>query len=24
MDCDEGLRLGEIAAQRVLELPWRK
>jgi hypothetical protein len=24
MDCDEGLRLGEIAAQRVLELPWKK
>jgi hypothetical protein len=24
MDCDEGLRLGELAAQRVLELPWRK
>ncbi len=24
MDCDEGVRLGELAAQRVLELPWRK
>jgi hypothetical protein len=24
MDCDEGLRLGEQAAQRVLELPWKK
>ena len=24
MDCDEGLRMGELAAQRVLELPWRK
>jgi len=24
MDCDEGIRLGEIAAQRVLELPWKK
>ncbi len=24
MDCDEGLRLGELAAQRVLELPWKK
>lgn len=24
MDCDEGLRVGEIAAQRVLELPWKK
>jgi hypothetical protein len=24
MDCDEGVRLGEIAAQRVLELPWKK
>lgn len=24
MDCDEGLRLGEVAAQRVLELPWKK
>jgi len=23
MDCDEGLRLGELAAQRVLELPWK-
>ena len=24
MDCDEGIRLGELAAQRVLELPWNK
>ncbi|MBK8919944.1 MAG: vanadium-dependent haloperoxidase [Saprospirales bacterium] len=24
MDCDEGVRLGELAAQRVLELPWKK
>lgn len=24
MDCDEGLRMGEVAAQRVLELPWKK
>jgi hypothetical protein len=24
MDCDEGLRLGDVAAQRVLELPWKK
>ena len=24
MDCSEGLRLGELAAQRVLELPWKK
>ncbi len=24
MDCDEGLRLGEKAAQKVLELPWKK
>lgn len=24
MDCDEGLRLGRLAAQRVLELPWKK
>lgn len=24
MDCEEGVRLGELAAQRVLELPWRK
>jgi hypothetical protein len=24
MDCDEGLRLGDLAAQRVLELPWKK
>ena len=24
MDCDEGIRMGEVAAQRVLELPWRK
>lgn len=24
MDCDEGLRIGELAAQRVLELPWKK
>ncbi|MBK8194370.1 MAG: vanadium-dependent haloperoxidase [Lewinellaceae bacterium] len=23
MDCDEGIRMGELAAQRVLELPWR-
>ncbi len=24
MDCDEGVRLGELAAQRVLELPWKR
>lgn len=24
MDCDEGIRMGEVAAQRVLELPWKK
>lgn len=24
MDCDEGLRIGELAAQRVLEMPWKK
>lgn len=24
MDCTEGLRQGELAAQRVLELPWKK
>lgn len=24
MDCVEGIRLGELAAQRVLELPWKK
>lgn len=24
MDCDEGLRMGDVAAQRVLELPWKK
>jgi hypothetical protein len=24
MDCDEGLRIGDVAAQRVLELPWKK
>ncbi len=24
MDLDEGVRLGELAAQRILELPWRK
>ncbi|MBK6997967.1 MAG: hypothetical protein IPH31_24935 [Lewinellaceae bacterium] len=24
MDCDEGVRIGELAAQRVLELPWKK
>ncbi len=24
MDCDEGLRIGYLAAQRVLELPWKK
>ncbi len=24
MDCDEGVRLGELAAQRILELPWKK
>ena len=24
MDCDEGLRLGYLAGQRVLELPWKK
>jgi hypothetical protein len=23
-DCDEGLRLGRLAAQRVLEMPWKK
>ncbi|MBK7342033.1 MAG: vanadium-dependent haloperoxidase [Saprospiraceae bacterium] len=23
MDCDEGLRLGYLAAQRVQQLPWR-
>jgi Domain of unknown function DUF11/Secretion system C-terminal sorting domain/PAP2 superfamily/HYR domain len=23
-DCDEGLRLGRLAAQRVIEMPWRK
>ena len=23
-DCEEGLRLGELAAQRVLELPWKE
>ncbi len=23
MDCEEGLRLGELAAQRVLQLPWK-
>ena len=24
MDCTEGLRLGELAAKRVIELPWKK
>ncbi len=24
MDLDEGVRLGELAAQRILELPWKK
>ncbi len=24
MDCTEGVRLGELAAKRVLELPWKK
>lgn len=24
MDCSEGVRMGELAAQRVLELPWKK
>jgi membrane-associated phospholipid phosphatase len=24
MDCVEGLRLGELAAQKVLQLPWKK
>lgn len=24
MDCTEGIRLGELAAQRVLDLPWKK
>lgn len=24
MDCDEGVRLGELAAQRILELPWKR
>ncbi len=24
MDCDEGLRVGELAAKRVLEMPWKK
>jgi hypothetical protein len=24
MDCDEGIRMGEVAAQRVLELPWKQ
>lgn len=24
MDCDEGIRMGELAAQRVLEMPWKK
>ncbi len=24
MDCDEGLRLGYLAGERVLDLPWRK
>ncbi len=24
MDCDEGLRLGYLAAKRVIELPWKK
>lgn len=24
MDCNEGIRMGELAAQRVLDLPWKK
>jgi hypothetical protein len=24
MDCDEGLRLGYLAALRVTQLPWKK
>ena len=24
MDCDEGLRLGYLAARRVIEMPWKK
>ncbi len=24
MDCDEGVRLGDIAANRVINLPWKK
>jgi len=24
MDCTEGVRMGELCAQRVLELPWKK
>lgn len=24
MDCDAGIRLGELAAQRILELPWKR
>jgi len=24
MDCDEGLRMGYLAGQRVVQLPWRK
>ncbi len=24
MDCDEGVRLGELAAQRIIELPWKR
>jgi hypothetical protein len=24
MDCVEGIRVGELAAQRILELPWKK
>lgn len=24
MDCDEGVRLGDLAANRVVHLPWRK
>lgn len=24
MDLDEGVRMGELAAQRILELPWKK
>ena len=24
MDCTEGIRMGEVAAQRVLDLPWKK